>query len=243
MFERGACFIFPLGYAENMKIVAVIPAYNEATRIAAAVVGVAAQVHEVVVVDDGSTDATADAAATAGARVLVHAVNRGQGAALQTGTEAALHLGADIIVHVDADGQHDPTFIPPLIAPLTQGEADVMFGSRFMGLVAEGMPLSRRMLYVGIRQFSGLVLGLPRRLTDPQTGMRALTRSAAMQLQWTQDRMAHCSEIMRLVTRSDLRWKEVPVKVRYTAESLAKGQKATDAFKVVWQLLLRSVSK
>ncbi len=221
-----------------MKVIAVMPAYHEASRIREAVSGVRPLVDQVVVVDDGSSDATAMEAAQTGAIVLRHAVNRGQGASLKTGTEAALQLGADIIVHIDADGQHDPESISSLIEPIRARRADVVFGSRFLGLASDGMPTARKALLVLARRFSTLVLGLPWRLTDPQSGLRAMTAAAARRVDFKQDRMAHCSEILRLVTRSDLRWIEVPTRIRYTADTLAKGQKPADALKIVWQLFL-----
>lgn len=221
-----------------MKVVAVIPAYNEATRIEKTIAGVKPLVDVVVVVDDGSTDDTAARAKAAGAVVVRHALNRGQGAGLRTGTEAALRLGADIVVHVDADGQHDPSFIPALVVPIKEGKADIVFGSRFLGEAPQGMPLMRRGLLTAARLFNALVMGIPRKVTDPQSGMRALDRAAAQSLEFRQDRMAHCSEILRLATRSNLRWMEVPIRVHYTADSLAKGQKSLDAFKIAWQLFL-----
>lgn len=226
-----------------MKVVAVIPAYNEASRILGTVSAVRPYVDRIVVIDDGSTDSTAVTAGTGDVVFLRHALNRGQGAALRTGTEAALHLGADIIVHVDADGQHNPEFIPSLIAPIKDGDADIVFGSRFLGAAPKGMPMMRRVLLTSATWFNALVMGIPRRVTDPQSGMRAMTRQAATRLDFRQDRMAHCSEILRLATRSDLRWKEVPVEIRYTADSLAKGQKSVDAFKIAWQIVLGMFAK
>jgi glycosyltransferase involved in cell wall biosynthesis len=170
--------------------------------------------------------------------VLRHALNRGQGAALRTGTEAALRLGADIVLHIDADGQHDPSCIPAMLAPLRDGKADIVFGSRFLGLDPQGMPASRRVLLTAARAFNALVMGVPRTVTDPQSGLRAMTRDAVAAVPFRQDRMAHCSEILRLATRSDLRWVEVPVRVRYSDDTLAKGQRSGDALKIVWQLLL-----
>jgi len=175
--------------------------------------------------------------------VLRHALNRGQGAALRTGNEYALANGADAVVHVDADGQHDPDAIPTLLAPLASGAADVAFGSRFLGIRADGMPASRRALLWAARVFSAMVLGLPRTVTDPQSGMRAMTAAAARALDFRQDRMAHCSEILRLAYRSGLRCTEVPIRVRYTAATLAKGQKAGDAFAIAWQLLLGAFAR
>ena len=221
-----------------MKIFAVVPNYNERGRIGAVVRALLPRVHRVIVVDDGSSDGSAEEARAAGADVVQHVLNRGQGAALKTGTVLASAAGADVIVHFDADGQHDPEAIPLLTGPILDGRADVVFGSRFLGVTSVGMPFSRRVLLAAARQFSGIVLGIPRHVTDPQSGMRALTPAAAETIDFMQDRMAHCSEILRNAHASELRCVEVPIRVRYTAETLAKGQKATDAFKIVWQLLL-----
>ena len=221
-----------------MKVFVVMPAYNERGRIGAVVRRLFPRVDRVIVVDDGSADSTADEARAAGADVVSHVLNRGQGAALKTGTVLAVAEGADVVVHFDADGQHDPETIPTLTAPIVAGGADFVSGSRFLGVTSDGMPLSRKLLLAAARQFSSLVLGIPRTVTDPQSGLRAMTVEAACAIDFTQDRMAHCSEILRIVSRSELRSVEVPVRVLYTAETLAKGQKATDAFKIVWQLLL-----
>jgi glycosyltransferase involved in cell wall biosynthesis len=221
-----------------MKVSAVIPAYNEAARISSVLERVRPLVDELIVVDDGSADDTFAVASSADVVALRHAINRGQGAALKTGTVAALERGADIVVHLDADGQHDPDTIALLVAPIREGKADVAFGSRFLGVEAEGMPASRRLLLQAARLFSAFALGIPRSVTDPQSGLRAMNAKAARQVDFRQDRMAHCSEILRLVSHSDLRVVEVPTRVRYTADTLAKGNKAMDAFGIVWQLFI-----
>lgn len=225
-----------------MKTVVVVPAFNEGGRVGDVVRNLAPYADAVFVVDDGSRDQTADEAEAAGAVVLRHSINRGQGAALKTGVDAALLDGAELIVHYDADGQHVPSHIPELIAPLREGRADVMYGSRYMGIKSEGMPLVRQMLHRGIRLFNIVMLGIPRNVTDPQSGLRAMTAAAARKISFSQDRMAHCSEILRLVTRpeSGLRWSEIPVLVRYSADTLRKGNQTRDAFKIVWQLFVGS---
>jgi glycosyltransferase involved in cell wall biosynthesis len=217
-----------------------MPAMNEAGRIGPAITGALKHVQTVIVVDDGSKDQTVEQAKAAGAIVLRHSLNRGQGAALKTGTQAALKMGADVIVHIDADGQHDTEMIPHMLAPIIEGKADVVFGSRFLGVSSEGMPFARRMLLGAAMIFNRLILGISKNITDPQSGLRAMKAEAARKIDFKQDRMAHCSEILRLVSRSDLRWTEVPVRIRYTADTLAKGQKPADAFKILWQLLLGS---
>jgi len=157
---------------------------------------------------------------------------------LKTGTQAALKLGADIIVHIDADGQQDPQAISKLVEPIKEGKADVVFGSRFLGIDPEGMPAVRRTVLILGKLFSQFILGIPRQMTDPQSGLRAMSAKAARQIDFKQDRMAHCSEILRLVTRSELRWMEVPVRVLYTKDTLAKGNQTSDAFRIVWHLFL-----
>ncbi len=225
-----------------MRTIAVIPAYNEERRIDAVVRALLLRVERVIVVDDRSDDATAIVAATAGAHVIRHALNRGQGAALKTGTVAALEDGAEIVAHFDADGQHDPDALTAMVAPIERGDADIVYGSRFLGVEAEGMPTSRRALLWGARQF-GTVIGAPRHFTDPQSGLRVMRADVARDLDFVQDRMAHCSEILRLVARSRWRAVEVPVRIIYTKETLAKGQKTADAFKIVWQLFLGSLQR
>lgn len=226
-----------------MRVFAVIPAYKEEGRIGAVVRALLPRVDRVIVVDDCSGDGTAAEAAAAGADVVRHGLNRGQGAALKTGAVAALADGAEAVLHFDADGQHDPAAIPALLGPIERGEADIVFGSRFLGVDAEGMPASRRLLLRAARRFSALALGIPRHFTDPQSGLRAMRAEAAVDIDFLQDRMAHCSEILRLVARSDWRAIEVPTKVVYTKDTLAKGQKAADALGIVWQLLLGSLQR
>lgn len=219
-----------------MKIVGVMPAYEEAARIGKTLREMRPFFDFLIVVDDGSLDATADVARAEGVMVIRHALNRGQGAALKTGTLAALEEHADVIIHVDADGQHDPGSLAILLEPIRAREADVVFGSRFLG---SGLPSSRKWLLRVARLFNAYALGIPRTITDPQSGLRAMTALAARRIGFMQDRMAHCSEILRLVTHSDLRWREVPIRIRYSTETLAKGQRPLDALKIMWQILIR----
>ena len=219
-----------------MRIFAVMPAYHEAGRVKKTIDAVLPYVENIVVVDDGSQDTTAQETRQTSAILVRHVINRGQGAALRTGTKAALALGADIIVHIDADGQHDPSFIPSLIEKIRNDQADVILGSRFLGIEAQGIPAARRLLLKAARAFNKYVLGIPHHVTDPQCGLRALNRKAAESLRFSQDGMAHASELLRLITRSSLRWQEIPIRVIYSEEVLAKGQKPSNAFRIVWSL-------
>ena len=111
----------------------VIPVYNEEKVIGDVVAGVRRAFPQVVCVDDGSKDRSAEVAAKAGARVVRHPVNLGQGASLQTGFEYALaDPSMEFVITFDADGQHQIADAVGMVEKLRAGEADVVFGSRFL---------------------------------------------------------------------------------------------------------------
>jgi len=154
----------------------VIPAYNEASRLGPVLEVLRREYRNVVVVDDGSTDATAAVAREAGCIVLRHAINRGQGAALQTAITYSLEAGAKFIVTFDADGQHQASDLPGLLAPVLDGQVDVAIGSRFLANTAHVPPLRRFLLRMA-RLFTWMVSGVY--LTDCHNGFRALSRHGA----------------------------------------------------------------
>jgi glycosyltransferase involved in cell wall biosynthesis len=218
-----------------MSIWVVIAAYNEAKVIARVVGDVAGRGYRVVVVDDGSSDDTAERASAASI-VVRHPVNLGQGAALQTGIDCALQNGADVVVTFDADGQHRAADIERLVAALREARADFALGSRFLGHTV-ALPPARRLLLRAATAFTQLTTGL--RLTDTHNGLRAMTRRGAGMIRLRQNRMAHASEILAQIAASGLPYAEVPVRIEYTAYSLAKGQRLGDALTILLDLFAR----
>ncbi len=216
----------------------VVPAFNEAPAIGAVLGELRAAYPNVVVVDDGSTDGTAQVARTTAAHVLRHPINCGQGAALQTGIEFALQCGAEYIVTFDADGQHRVEDVAALLAPIRSGECDIVLGSRFLGQSVGVPPLRRMVLRFGVL-FTRLVSRV--NLTDAHNGLRAFSRRAAQRINLRLDRMAHATELIDQVRQSGLRFKEVPVQIRYTAYSLRKGQSARGAIRIALHYLLGRV--
>ena len=132
-----------------MRVIAIIPAFNEEKTIGDVVSKTMRYTDEVIVIDDGSEDKTAEIAFRNGAKVYCHPINRGSGGAVGTGIRAALLNEADVIVTLDADEQHDPAEIPKLIEPIIKGEADAVIGSRF--LIRQPMPLFRK---IGVSFFN-----------------------------------------------------------------------------------------
>lgn len=220
-----------------MKIFCVIPAYNEADSISQVLQDTKPHVDQIVVVDDGSRDDTFSLAQAQGVIVLHHATNRGQGAALRTGTIYALRNGADIIVHFDADGQFLPEDIAEVVAPLKSREADVVFGSRFLGKKSN-MPFVKKFLIMPLaRAVNKYLFGVT--MTDPQSGFRAFDRAAALRFAWQQDGMAHASEILHSVCKAKLRIKEVPITVIYHEF----GQRLSGGFKILKDLFIAKLIK
>jgi len=218
----------------------VIAAFNEAPRIGRVLEELMPVAPHVVVVDDGSADATGGEILARGAWLVTHSVNLGQGAALQTGISFALRQGASHVVTFDADGQHTPDDLPRLIGALADHGADFALGSRFLG-VAEGIPVSRRFLLRAAILFTRVLSGVS--LSDTHNGLRAMTRRGAESIHLTFNRMEHASEIIEQVARSGLRYVEVPVRIRYTEASLAKGQRTTAALGLGLRLLLEKLAR
>lgn len=224
----------------NLRIFIVVPAFNEARRLGAVLDDLSRTGHRIVVVDDGSADRTSDVARHHGCYVLRHSFNRGQGAALQTGITFAIREGADLVVTFDADGQHQTSDLPALMAPVITGRCDVALGNRFLSTRSNVPPIRKVILQLG-RVFTWLTSGL--RVGDCHNGYRAFSRKGASVLGLKQDRMAHASEIYDRIKEARLAYQEVPVTIRYTEETLAKGQKLSNSFSVLFQYLYGKIAQ
>ncbi|GAB4138520.1 MAG: glycosyltransferase family 2 protein [Thermogutta sp.] len=218
----------------------VVPAYNEGPRIARTLENLLRTASSVVVVDDGSADNTAEIALQYPVWVLRHPVNLGQGAAIQTGITFALRQGAEYVATFDADGQHDPTDLVSMLDELRRAGADYVLGSRFLGK-AEGIPLSRKLMLKAAVWYTRIMSGI--RVTDTHNGIRMMTRRGAERIHITMNRMEHASEILDQIARSRLRFLEVPVTIRYSEASLAKGQKTSAAFRMGVKIITERVMR
>ena len=168
-----------------MRLVIQIPCLDEAPRIAEVLGSIPGRIDRVdeiltVVIDDGSVDGTADAAHAAGASAVVRFPhNRGLSAAFQAGLKESLRLGADLVVNLDADLQYDPDSIPELLAPILDGEADIVVGDRTPHLNTEFSRTKRGLQWLGSKVVE--LAGAPG-ASDAASGFRAYTREAALDL-------------------------------------------------------------
>lgn len=159
-----------------MKVVAVVPAYNEEASIAQVVAGLRAVGLPACVVSDGSADATAQRARAAGAQtVLALPINLGVGGALRCGFRWAVEAGYDVAVQVDADGQHDPAQVHSLLERMVEQDADMVVGSRWMADSGEyRVSRGRRLGMQLLERRAAAVTGT--RIADSTSGFRAIRR-------------------------------------------------------------------
>jgi len=198
----------------GLRVVACLPAFNEERHIASVLVRLRGLVDEVIVCDDGSVDLTGDIAEAMGATVVRHERNLGYGAAIRSLFMASLERGADIAVTLDTDEQHEPSEINRLVDALRENDYDLVIGSRFMEGNNNHVPGWRK---AGI----GIInrLSTNDEVSDSQSGFRAYSRRALESLVLTEDGMGVSTEILLKARESGLRVGEVPISIKYHADS------------------------
>ena len=223
-----------------MRVAVLMPVFDEGGRLGDTLAELASLPVEITVflVDDGSAIPVEPPQSLArNMRVVVarHVVNLGQGAAIETARRLSLDArfarSFDAWVTMDSDGQHGAADVLSLANAIVQG-ADVALGDRFAG--GSKVPAFRRVVLAMARVFERLTTGLA--LSDAHNGLRAFGPRAIGHMQITQNRMAHATELTHLISRSKLGVVEVPVSVRYSTESLAKGQRASGAIAILVDL-------
>ncbi|MBW2990257.1 glycosyltransferase family 2 protein [Candidatus Woesearchaeota archaeon] len=226
---------------KDKRIFFVIPAFNEEKSISRVLKELkSADYRHLVIVDDCSRDRTFHVAKKHRVDVLRHIVNRGQGAALRTGIEYALKNGAEFIVTFDSDGQHRVEDLPSMLKPVVNGKVDVTLGSRFLRKTS--MPLDRKFLLKGSVLVQWFFYGV--KLSDAHNGFRVMNREAAQQIRIDSDRMEHASEIVEEIVKKKIKYKEVPVIIRYTGYSMKKGEGSFfGAAKVLFKMVMRRLTR
>lgn len=198
---------------DREKVIAAIPAYNEAATIGSVVHSVSSFVDDVVVVDDGSSDATGEIAHKAGATVISHTKNQGKGLSIQRIFEFTRGGNYSKLVLLDGDWQHDPKEIPILLRAQEEQNKDILVGSRYLTEDQTGTPTYRRLGQKFLDVLTGT--GNGENVTDSQSGFRVFNREAIESLNLTKRGFGIESEILQLASDNDLEVGEAPISVRY----------------------------
>jgi glycosyltransferase involved in cell wall biosynthesis len=193
------------------RVIALVPAYNEAAHVGEVVAKTSSHVVEVVVIDDSSTDDTATIARRAGAKVFRHEQNRGKGGAIITGLDYFSRSDAGFAVLLDADGQHDPADIARFVETAQREQADIVVGSR-MG-DTRGMPLVRKWTNYWT---SWVTSKLARqRIPDSQCGFRLLRREVLKDLKLSTARFETETEMLIQAGRAGHKIVSIPIRTVY----------------------------
>jgi polyprenyl-phospho-N-acetylgalactosaminyl synthase len=231
------------------SLAVIIPAYNEAGKIAEVIGSVPASLEAggrtfrtvVVVVDDCSRDSTHQEAIDAGATVIRHLMNSGAGAATRTGFSYVLknaeRLGVAYVATIDADGQHSSTDLLRMLEAALASRADLVIGNRLHAGNKKDMPRHRTVGNRGLSLISRMLFGIT--TEDTQSGLRLVSIDALPRIsRFTIDRYGFCTEMLWRARQNRLQVVEVPTAVTYSEETLGKGQSNWGVFDLVTDLAL-----
>lgn len=215
-----------------------VPVYNEAATVAATIRRVRAVdlpiPREIIVVDDGSADETwplLQSLQESDLKIFRHARNMGKGAALRT---ALRYARGNFVVVQDADLEYSPFDLPAIIEPLVAGQADMVYGSRFLGR-PKGMKWSFRFGNFVLAWAATLLFG--RRITDEATCYKAFRADLLREMDLQCVGFEFCPEVTAKALRRGARYREVPV--QYEARGASEGKKITwmHGFEALWTLV------
>lgn len=206
----------------EQKVVVVMPAYNASKTLKLTYLDLPHEsIDAIILVDDGSKDETVKIAQELGLTVFMHTHNFGYGANQKTCYQEALRAGATIVVMVHPDYQYDPTLLPELIRPLSEGACEVVFGSRMKGVSAyqQGMPWWKYVANIALTAFENRVFRL--KLSEFHTGYRAYQREVLEQVDFlaNSDGFIFDQEIVAQMVACGFRIGEISVPVRYFPEA------------------------
>ena len=200
-----------------MKITVGLPAYNEEKNIAKIIVGLKKIADQIIVCDDGSTDLTSRIAESLGVTVIKHPKNVGYGSAIRSIFLKAREINAECLVTIDADGQHRVEDVNKVINQISNGESDIVIGSRFLDESRKEVPNYRK---VGIKVITKLTNAtIKKQLTDSQSGFRAYSKKVLNELNLSELGMGISTEILIKASNKNFRISEVPIKIFYNGET------------------------
>lgn len=227
-----------------MKLVIIIPAYNEEGVIKRVLVHLPKKITGIdsiksVVVDDGSRDCTYEVSKQTADIVLQNVVNMGVGTATKLGLEYAKQIKADIVVTMDGDGQHNSSDISGLVQPILRNEADIVIGSRMFN--NSKMPMIKRFGNWLMNLITYFVFGIW--ISDSQSGMKALSKKTLNSIKLDSIGYEICSEIIGEAKKRGLKITELPIETIYTDYSKNKGQNIFNAINILTNIISLKLGK
>ena len=224
----------------DLKVFVVMPARQAAATLRQTVSEIPLEeVTEIILVDDSSTDETVQLARELPIEVVWHPHQVGYGGNQKTCYMQALHHGADVVVMLHPDGQYEPGLIPMMVAPIIEGRADLVLGSRLAipgAALAAGMPRWKWVANRFLTTIQNLIMGT--RLTEAHTGYRAYSRDLLLTVPFLRNSLdfSFDSELLYQAAEFGFRIEEVPARCRYFEEASSVGFKTGVVYglKTLW---------
>jgi glycosyltransferase involved in cell wall biosynthesis len=221
-----------------MNVTVLIPAYNENKTIREIIrrVEITGLANEILVVDDGSTDGTreilSELLSEGKIRLVCHARNQGKGAAIRTGIQNAAQ---DVVIIQDSDLEYNPRDYPVILAPIEEGIADVVYGSRFLGgsrrpVFFWNMVANKLLTFMTNILYNNI-------LSDMETGYKVFRLDKVKAIKLRSQRFDFEPEFTAKILKRRIRIYEVPISFNPRDYSEGKKIKLKDAFSAVWALL------
>lgn len=197
-----------------MRICVIIPSYNEEKTIGDLVKEISAEGLDILVIDDGSKDRTAELAKASGAHVLINNENEGKGATLKRGFNYATNHKYDAVITMDADGQHDPRDLKPLIDEAKRRKSNLVVGNRMS--FYKNMPLIR----ILTNKFMSLVISLmcQQDVPDTQCGYRFISTDILKKIDLFTSNFEIESEVLVQAAKKGYRIDSFPIKTIYAGQ-------------------------
>ncbi len=222
------------------KVIVVMPARQAAATLRETVDEIPLEhVDEIILVDDSSTDETVELARHLPVRVVWHPHQVGYGGNQKTCYLQALHLDADVVVMLHPDGQYEPGLIPSMVAPIIEGRADLVLGSRLLipgAALAAGMPRWKFVANRFLTTIQNRIMGT--NLSEAHTGYRAYSRELLLTVPFLRNALdfSFDSELLYQAAELDFRIEEVPARCRYFEEASSVGFKTGVVYglKTLW---------
>lgn len=207
---------------ETKEVMVYIPARNTGHLLKRTVEEIPKGIaNKVILVDNVSTDDTVEVARSLGIFVIEHEVNKGYGGSQKSGYRYFLETGGDLVVMLHSDYQYDPNYIPELIAPILDDEADIVLGSRVLGgqALKGGMPLWKFFFNRLLTHMKNMIIGA--NIVEYDTGFRAFSRELLESIPFEEnsDNFLFDTEILFQVHHFGFKLKEIPIPTRYSEDS------------------------
>jgi len=219
----------------NEKVFILIPTYNEETKIEEVLDSLKLSFKNIVVVNDGSTDKTQSIIENKDVMVIRHILNLGQGAAVSSGMNYIKNENkAEALITFDADGQHSVDDAVLFAKEIIKCDEEIIFGSRFLKN-KENIPYLKRASLKAVTFITNFLTNT--RLSDTHNGLKAIKISCLEKINISIDGFAFESQIIQQVGKQKIKYKEMPTNTIYTDYSKNKGQKLSNGFLIIEDLI------